>query len=287
MAAPVFGVEDGLGEIVIDHPPLNLFGHELLDSLRDAIDQAVASQARAILIRAEGENFSAGANMELFLDRDADSAREFLEGLIPMVRAFSGITVPTLAAVQGICLGAGFEVALTCDLIWAAEGSQMGLVEAAIGAIPFGGGTQRLVARAGAGRAAEALFSARTYPAQTMLEWGVVNRVVPADDLVDKARAFGRRLASGPTVAHEATKRMVRLAVEEGISAADASLLQEGTRVMVSDDLQSGARSLLDKGPGAGRLQRPLTRPVRDARVSGGDRPSSPRRSGTSRSRRS
>ena len=115
-----------------------------------------------------------------------------------MIRRFAEIPVPTVAAVQGLCLAAGLEVALSCDLIWAAEGTQLGLVEGVIGATPFGGGTQRLVARAGAGRAAEAVLTARPYPADTMLQWGVVNRVVAADDLHEKARAFAERLASGP-----------------------------------------------------------------------------------------
>jgi enoyl-CoA hydratase/carnithine racemase len=152
--------------------------------------------------------------------------------------------------VQGLCLAAGLEVALSCDLIWAAQEAQLGLVEAVIGATPFGGGTQRLVARAGAGRAAEAVLTARTYPAETMLEWGVVNRVVPAGDLLEKVRSFAQRLAAGPTLAHAATKRMIRLAVNEGVDAADAELPEAGAQVMASEDLQNGARTLLEQGPG-------------------------------------
>ena len=97
------------------------------------------------------ENFSAGANVEMFLDRDEAAARELIEEFMPAIRRFAEISVPTVAAVQGFCLAAGLEVALSCDLIWAAEGSQLGLVEGVIGATPFGGGTQRLVARAGRG----------------------------------------------------------------------------------------------------------------------------------------
>jgi len=158
--------------------------------------------------------------------------------------------VPTVAAVQGLCLAAGLEVALSCDLIWAAEGTQLGLVEGVIGGMPFGGGTQRLVTRAGAGRAAEAVFTARPYPVDTMLQWGVVNRVVAADDLHEKARAFAERLASGPTLAHGATKRMIQLTLDEGVAAADAALGEAGGEVMASDDLQNGARTLIEQGPG-------------------------------------
>ena len=250
MAKARFTLDGPVGEIVIADPPLNLFGLELARDLARATDEARASDARAILVRAEGDNFSAGANVEIFIGRDERAARELIQEFIPVIRRFAEIPVPTVAAVHGLCLAAGLEVALSCDLIWAAEHTQLGLVEAVIGATPFGGGTQRLVARAGAGRAAEAVLSARIYPAETMLEWGVVNRIVPAAELHGKARAFAERLAAGPTLAHAATKRMVRLAVEEGVDAADAALPAEGAKVMASDDLQNGAGTLLEKGPG-------------------------------------
>jgi enoyl-CoA hydratase/carnithine racemase len=250
MAKAEFRLDEGLGEIVIADPPLNLFGMDLLNDLAAATEQAAESDARGILVRAEGDAFSGGANVEIFLDRDEAAAKELIEGFIPVIRRFSALEVPTVCAVQGLCLAAGLEVALTCDLIWAAEDAQLGLVEGVIGATPFGGGTQRLVARAGAGRAAEAVLTARPYPAQTMLEWGVVNRVLPAADLQEKTRAFARRLSEGPTLANAATKQMIRLAVDEGVEAADAALPDAGAKVMASQDLQRGARTLMEKGPG-------------------------------------
>jgi enoyl-CoA hydratase/carnithine racemase len=250
MAKARFTLEGDVGEIVLADPPLNLFGLELSRDLASAAAEARDSPARAVLIRADGDNFSAGANVEMFLGRDEAAARELIEEFMPAIRRFAEIEAPTVAVVQGFCLAAGLEVALSCDLIWAAEDAQLGLVEAVIGATPFGGGTQRLVARAGAGRAAEAVLTARAYPAETMLDWGVVNRVVPAADLHEKARSFAQRLAAGPTLAHAATKRMIRLAVDEGVDAADAALPELGARVMASEDLQNGARTLLEEGPG-------------------------------------
>jgi enoyl-CoA hydratase/carnithine racemase len=250
MAKAQFTLEGEVGEIVIADPPLNLFDLELSRELARATREARDSAARAVLVRAEGDNFSAGANVEMFLGRDEASARELMEEFMPVIRQFDQLAVPTVAAVQGLCLAAGLEVALSCDLIWAAEGAQLGLVEGVIGATPFGGGTQRLVARAGAGRAAEAVLTARAYPAETMRDWGVVNRVVAAEDLREKAQSFVRRLAGGPTLAHAATKRMIQLAVNDGVEAADAALPEVAAGVMASADLQSGARTLMEKGPG-------------------------------------
>ena len=250
MAKALFSLDGDAGEIVIADPPLNLFDLELLSDLANAAEEARDSTARAILVRAEGENFSGGANVEIFLGRDEAAARELIAGFMPTIKRFTEIKVPTVAAVHGLCFAAGLEVALTCDLIWAAQDAQLGLLEGVIGATPFGGGTQRVAARAGAGRAAEAVLTARPYPAQTMLEWGVVNRVVPNEDLHEKARAFVRRLASGPTLAHAATKRIIQLTVDKGVAAADAALPEIGAAVMASEDLQNGARTLLEKGPG-------------------------------------
>lgn len=250
MAKAHFNLEGKVGEIVIADPPLNLFGRELLDDLGAATEEAERSDARAILVRAEGDNFSGGANVEIFLDRDEAAARELLSEFVPLIRRAAALPVPVVAAVNGLCIAAGLEVALTADMIWAGESAQLGLVEAVIGATPFGGGTQRLVARAGAGRAAEAVLTGRPYPAQTMLEWGVVNRVVPDADLHGKTRSFVERLAAGPTVAHAATKHLIALTADEGVAAADAALPEVGAPVMASQDLQNGARTLMEKGPG-------------------------------------
>ena len=130
MAKARFALDGEFGEIVLADPPLNLFGPELARDVADAAAAARDSSARAVLIRAEGDNFSAGANVEMFLGRDEAAARELIEEFLPAIRLFAEIEVPTVAAVQGLCLAAGLEVALTCDLIWAAEGAQLGLVEA-------------------------------------------------------------------------------------------------------------------------------------------------------------
>jgi enoyl-CoA hydratase len=250
MAKARFTLDGHVGEIVIADPPLNLVGLELSRDLASAAEAARESPARSVLVRAEDENFSAGADVAMFRGRDEAAARELIEEFMPAVRRFAEIEVPTVAAVQGVCPAAGLEVALSCDLIWAAEDAQLGLVEAVIGATPFGGGTQRLVARAGAGRAAEAVLTARAYPAETMRDWGVVNRVVAANELREKAHSFARRLAGGPTLAHPATKRMIGLAVDQGVQAPDAALPEIGARVMASTDLQHGARTLLEQGLG-------------------------------------
>lgn len=251
MAKAQFRLSERVGEIVLTGPPLNLVDLELAGDLEAALAAASDSGARALLVHAEGENFCGGASVDIFLGRDEASAAVLLGRFLESIRRMEALPIPTICAVQGLCFAAGLEIALSCDLIWAAEGTQLGLLEAVIGATPFGGGTQRLVARAGSGRAAEAVLTGRPYPASVMLDWGVVNRVVdPAAELLPKARGMAERLAAGPTLAHGVTKQIIHATVERGVAGADRLLAIEGARVMASEDLQRGAASLLEHGPG-------------------------------------
>lgn len=243
-----------VGEVVFCDPPLNLFGREVIADLQAALTQARQDAPRAVLTRAEGDAFSGGADVSIFRDHDLDSARALLHPFVHQLQEFAHWPVPKVAAVQGLCLAAGFEIALASDLIWAGEGAQLGLVEALIGVTPFGGGTARLAARCGRGRAAEAVFGARVYPAATMLDWGVVQRVVAPDVLLEKTRELAAGLAAGPTRAHAATSAVLGAWAEGGLRAADDALLHVGPPVLVTEDVATGVASLLEKGPGHARF---------------------------------
>jgi enoyl-CoA hydratase/carnithine racemase len=94
------------------------------------------------------------------------------------------------------------------------------------------------------------VYTGGPYPATRLQDWGIVNRVLPAGELLPKARSFAGRLAAGPTLAHAASKDVVRAWRSEGVAAADAVTITAGARVMASDDLQHGVASLLSAGPG-------------------------------------
>ena|SRR6266516_4506518 len=143
----------------------------------------------------------------------------------------------------------GFELCLGCDLMWAAEDASFGLVEATVGLTPGGGGTQRLVARAGVARAAELVMTGDVYPAAEMQQWGVVNRLLPAAALLEQARAFAARLAAGPTAATVVGKRLLQVARDHGVAAADAVTAREAGQIFATRDLPAGLTSLLEQGP--------------------------------------
>jgi enoyl-CoA hydratase/carnithine racemase len=158
--------------------------------------------------------------------------------------------IPTLASVHGLCLTAGFELSLGCDMIWAGESARFGLVEIVVGLTPGMGGTQRVAERAGPARARELVMSGGLYDAATLERWNVVNRVLPDSELLEKSLRFADRLAAGPTLAHAATKRMVRAFLDEGVRGADARVGEIAGGLFETEDLKGGVRSFLDEGPG-------------------------------------
>jgi enoyl-CoA hydratase len=250
MAAARFESQGDVGEIVIAHPPLNLFGPDLLAGLREALAAAQAAGPRALIVRAEGDVFSAGADVHIFDGLDAAGARELTAELLALTHEVEDLPYPTLAVAHGLCLTAGLELSLACDLLWAAEGAQFGLVEAVVGITPLMGGTQRMAERAGTARAREFVMTGGLYDAATLHSWGVVNRVVAADELLEKARRFAGRLAAGPTLAHAATKRVVRAQADGGTCAADERTAELTSHLFETEDTRGAIASFLEHGPG-------------------------------------
>lgn len=245
-----YGRDGDVAEIVIDAGPLNLFTPELFGDLEAAVARAAAERPRALIVRADGDVFSAGVDVHVFDGLDADGARALTERLLGLTHALEDLPLPTLAVVHGLCLTAGLELALGCDLLWAAEDARFGLVEKVVGITPLMGGTQRMAERAGSARAREFVMTGRLYPAPELHGWGVVNRVLPAEDLLAKARRFAAELGSGPTLAHAATKAVVRAQADHGTRGADARTAELTSHLFETDDARNAVSSFLAEGPG-------------------------------------
>jgi enoyl-CoA hydratase len=250
MAHARYETDGDVAEIVIANPPLNLWGPQLIADVEDGVTRAAAERPRALLVRAEGEVFSAGVDVHVFEGLDAPSAAALTERLLRLTHAVEDLPLPTLAVAHGLCLTAGLELSLACDLLWAAAGVQFGLVEKVVGITPLMGGTQRMAERAGTARAREFVMTGRLYDAQTLHAWGVVNRVVAADQLLGKARRFASDLASGPTIAHAATKAMVRAQAEHGTRGADDRTADLTSHLFETEDCRHAVQSFLREGPG-------------------------------------
>jgi enoyl-CoA hydratase/carnithine racemase len=250
--APIRLERDGpVASMVLDSGELNLFGADAWGALVDCVEEVEGSGARALVWRAEGEVFTGGVDVNVFQQAVQEgSAVESFGDLVTIARRLERLEIPTLALVQGLCLTAGLEVSLACDMIWAGASARFGLVEAVVGLTPGAGGTQRLAERAGPARAAEFVMSGGLYEAATLERWNVVNRVVPDEDLLEKGMRFAHRLADGPTLAHAATKRIIRGFRAGGVDEADRVTPDQFAELFASEDLQRAVKTFLEKGPG-------------------------------------
>jgi enoyl-CoA hydratase/carnithine racemase len=237
--------------MVLDNPPLNLFSRAVFEAFVERLDEVADSDARALVWRAEGDLFTGGADVNDFQRVvDEGGPGESFGSLLHAAQRLEDLPIPTLALAHGLCLTAGLETSLACDMLWASESARFGLVEAVVGLTPGAGGTQRMAERAGPARAAEFVMSGGVYDAATLERWNVVNRVLPDDQLLEKGMSFAHRLGDGPTVAHAATKRIIRAYRAGGVEEADRITGEQFAELFASEDLQGAVKSFLAEGPG-------------------------------------
>ena len=246
-----FTRDGALGTVTLASPPLNLIGQQLISDLLAAVDQVEAAEGlRALVLRGEGKVFSAGADVALFAGMTAQELRPLIGSFLDLGHRIEGLPFPTLAAVHGTCMAGGFELALFCDLIWAAEGTMLGLPETRLGIVPLAGGVERIAARAGLGRARSIGLGGDLHTAEEFAAWGAIDRVLPADELHRAAKEFAGRLAAGATRAFAVVKELTRAYTSGGILGADALLIDAAVGLFDTEDARGGIRTFLASGPG-------------------------------------
>jgi enoyl-CoA hydratase/carnithine racemase len=243
--------QDGpLAVLTIDKPPLNLFDDAVFEGLVAGVEQVRASRPRGLLFRADGRAWTGGVDVHMFQDLTPETGGELWRRGLDMIQTVEDLPFPVIFAAHALCLTWGFELALACDVVVAAEGAKFGLVEIVVGLTPSMGGPQRLAEKAGPTRAKDLVMSGELFDAATMQAWGVVSRVWGDDEFEEQARRFAVRLANGPTLAHAATKELVKAQKEGGARAADALVPELGGGLFGTADLQGAVRSFLEVGPG-------------------------------------
>src|SRR5271163_2932093 len=250
---PVAREMDGqVAVLTMQYAPHNFLGTALYDALIDGVRWAAERRARAVLLRSSLRNFCAGADVSLFDSAERGASPDL--DVVELLRVFDTLPIPIVAAVHGVCLGGGLEIALACDLIVASETAKIGSVEAALGLNPLMGAIQRITERAGAARAKEMALLARRYDARTLEKWNIINRVVPDEHLAEASATLAHELAHGPTIAHASTKAIVSYAVSHGVQATDEAMRELQKDFWKSHDLKVGLASLQANGPGAARF---------------------------------
>jgi enoyl-CoA hydratase/carnithine racemase len=241
---------DGAVAVVsLQSRPYNLLNVQLCPDIIEGLNWSRRQEARAVILRSSLRHFSAGADLDAMVEA-ANNSDVLDWHLLDVLRAFDEHPAPIVASVQGVCVGGGFELALACDLIVAAQSAKIGSVEATVGLHPLMGGIQRLAQRAGATRAKEMAMLGRRYDAATLERWNIINRVVPDEELETATMVLAQELAHGPTLAHAATKRLVAAAIDDGVAAADEAMAEIQRPIFRSQDFQTGVASYREKGIG-------------------------------------
>jgi enoyl-CoA hydratase/carnithine racemase len=235
-----FEQDGAIGSIVLANPPFNRIGSVYATDLRDALHRASESNMRVLVIRAEGPNFSFGGEVREWPGKDANWFRTFVAEINQSYRAIEALRVPTLAAVQGLAMGGGFELALACDLIVAAENAVFRNVEVTTAMLPIAGGMQRLADHIGRARAARMAMFGDSISAPDAFKLGFVSHLVPTERLRQEVDALARQLASGPTRAYAAMRAMLKAWSNGGVAAADAVMLDLTMDLFSSADATKG-----------------------------------------------
>ena len=234
--------------VTIDRPRvLNALDAATIDQLVDAFEALDADPAcRCIVLTGAGSRaFAAGGDIR-------EMAQETAAGLLASDRfarweRISRVRTPTIAAVRGYALGGGCELAMSCDMLVAADDAVFGQPELLLGIIPGAGGTQRLTRAIGKARAMELILTGRTMPAAEAEAHGLVSRLVPAEQVVPAALELAVRVASMPPLAVAAAVAAVRAADELGLREGLAMERHLFYLLFASEDQKEGMRAFLEK----------------------------------------
>src|SRR5882762_5228556 len=242
--------QDAIGHIVLDRPPANSYDRAFLDELDAAIEEARKDDSvRAIVVRSASEKFfSAGADVSVFARSDLDTQNAFVICANEAMGKLESTPKVVIAAINGHCLGGGFEIALCCDFRIAAEGTyKIGLPEVTLGLLPGTGGTQRLPRLIGKQKALDLMLTGRTLVPQEALAAGIVDAVVPAGELLDKALALLKPYVTGPTFAIGRIKKAAVLGLgmplTEGLKLERQLLIE----LFKSEDAREGVTAFVEK----------------------------------------
>lgn len=240
----------------LDRPKMNVLSRAMQDEIASiAHELAADSNVRAIVFYGGEKTFAAGADVKEMVNWDRDTAHAQAPSLQAAFNAVAAIPVPTIAAISGYALGGGFELALACDLRIAAEDATVGQPEILLGIIPGAGGTQRLARLIGESRAKDIILTGRFVAAAEALSLGMVNEVVPAEHLFERALALAEQLSRGPRQAMVAAKRAIEQGLEQSLDLGLVVEQRAFADLFGTPDQIVGMQSFVEQGPGRAQFE--------------------------------
>ncbi len=246
-----FAVDRHVGWVEFDRPPVNAFTREMVERTHDGIAAALGDAEVRVLVLASAVPgyFSAGADLNAFKGMRADGMREWALRCHDIVRLLRQSPRPLLAAIHGTAVGGGLEMALHCDLRFAATDARLGQPEIRIGFIPPIAATQALARLIGRPRAIRYLYEGGLVSADEALQWGLVDELVEPSALRSHVQAYGEELAAKSPEALAAIRRTVTLGGGMTFEEGRAFELETVTRLADTADFAEGVEAFLAKRP--------------------------------------
>jgi enoyl-CoA hydratase/carnithine racemase len=247
---------DGVGTIRLDRPKMNALNAQVQEEIREAAAEAGArDDVKAVVVWGGERVFAAGADIKEMADMSYTDMVKRSTGLTSAFTAVARIPKPVVAAVNGYALGGGCELALCADIRIAAEDATLGQPEILLGIIPGAGGTQRLSRLVGPSRAKDLIFTGRFVPAAEALAIGLVDRVVPADQVYAEAVAWAGQFAGAATYAVRAAKEAIDRGLEVDLETGLEIERQQFAALFATRDRSIGMESFVESGPGKARFE--------------------------------
>jgi enoyl-CoA hydratase/carnithine racemase len=244
-------VEDGVGTIRWDRPPMNALNRQLQDELRDTAQEVTDRRDIAAVVLYGGEKvFAAGADIKEMKDLSYAEMLARVDRLQSAVTAIAEIPKPVVAAITGYALGGGFEVALAADFRVCGADAKVGQPEIQLGLIPGAGGTQRLARLIGPSRAKDVIFTGRFVGAEEALRLGMVDQVVPPEEVYAASVRRVRGYVGGPAVALRAAKTAIDVGLQLDLASGLKLESQVFASLFATEDRAIGMESFVANGPG-------------------------------------
>jgi enoyl-CoA hydratase/carnithine racemase len=246
----------GVGTIRLDRPKMNALNKQVQEEIRAAAAEASErDDVKAVVVWGGERVFAAGADIKEMAEMSYTDMVQRSGALTSAFSAVARIPKPVVAAVNGYALGGGCELALCADIRIAAEDATLGQPEILLGIIPGAGGTQRLSRLVGPSRAKDIIFTGRFVPAAEALAIGLVDKVVPADQVYAEALAWAGRFAGAATYALRAAKDAVDRGLEVDLETGLEIERQQFAALFATRDRSIGMESFVENGPGKARFE--------------------------------
>ncbi len=250
-------VQHKVGVITIDKPPVNALNLDVLKELDQMLDEVVAGgEVKALVITGAGQQvFVAGADINTFNELGSlgdpaavmKAATDYLKTGQDIFMKLDQLPIPTIAAINGAALGGGLELVLACDIRIAADNARLGFPEINLGIMPGWGGTQRLPRLIGESRAYELIMTGDNIPAPQALQMGLLNKVVPAQQLMREAQGMARKIAEKSRIAIQGALQAIPSASELPLQEGMAIELKQFETLIASADFREGVSAFVEK----------------------------------------